>query len=229
MPLTTIKLSGRQSRAREVYEALREAILDGSLGSGERLVEDQIAAMASVSRTPVREAIRRLEAEGLVQDSGSGAVAVAMGLTADALSDLSEVRETLEGLACRLAAAGRTEMTLLTLQDLAERWRVAIEDEAEAELLVRLNHAFHETIWQASGNHYLVEQLRFLRARIELSGRSTLVLRERAVEAMREHGELLEAIVVRDGDAAEHLARVHFRRALSIRLASVRVESPIGA
>jgi DNA-binding GntR family transcriptional regulator len=223
LALTTITLPGRQSRARELYEALRDAILDGKLTSGERLVEEQIAAMASVSRTPVREAIRRLEADGLVEDSGSGAVAVT--LTPDALAEMCEVREAMEGLVCRLAAIRRSEMALLTLQDLAGRWRTAVEQQASDDELVRLNHAFHETIWRMAGNRYLVDQLRVLRGRIELSGRTTLSSPDRAAEAMSEHAALLEAIAKQDPDAAEELARTHFRRAMALRLASVRSDS----
>lgn len=226
MPLDTITLPGRQSRAREVYEALREAILDGTLGAGERLVEDQIATMASVSRTPVREAIRRLEAEGLLEDSGAGAVAVAASLTPRSLAEIFQVGEALEGLACRLTAMARSEITILTLTDLAERWRMAVENGSTDQELVHLNHVFHDTIWEGSGNRYLVEQLRFLRARIELSGRSPLAIAQRANEATAEHAELLEAIIRRDGDAAEEKARMHYRHALAIRLANLRVESP---
>jgi DNA-binding GntR family transcriptional regulator len=229
LALTSITLPGRQSRAREVYTALREAILDGTLMSGDRLIEDQIAAMASVSRTPVREAIRRLEAEGFLEDSESGAVAVAVTLTQKALAEICEVREALEGLASRRAALARSEMVPLTLRDLVERWGVALQNNADEQEFVRLNHVFHETLWDASGNAYLVEQLRILRTRIELSGRSTLGTPERAAEAMAEHAELLEAITRRDADAAEELARSHFRRALAVRLANVRLESVNGA
>ena len=181
--------------------------------------------MASVSRTPVREAIRRLEADGLLEDSGSGAVAVAVTLDADTLAEICEVREALEGLACRLAAVGRTEIEILTLQDLVRRWTEAIDDGATEQELVRLNRVFHETIWQASGNRHLAEQLRLLRARIELSGRSTLVSPDRAAEASAEHTELLAAIANRDADAADELARMHFRRAMAIRLAALRFEA----
>lgn len=223
MPLTKITLPGRQSRARELYDVLREAILAGSLEAGERLVEESIAALASVSRTPVREAIRRLEADGLVEDSGSGPVAVSV--RSDALGEMCVVREALEALASRLAAQGRTELDLLTLEDLAARWRAALENDASESELVRLNHAFHETMWQASGNRYLVEQLRVLRGRIELSGRSTLSSPERAAEAMSEHAALIEAVAQRDANAAEELARLHFRRAMAIRLANLRSAS----
>lgn len=223
MPLSTINLPGRQSRARELYDVLRDAILAGSVQAGERLVEESIAALASVSRTPVREAIRRLEADGLVEDSGSGPVAVSV--KSDALAEMCVVREALEALASRLAALGRTEIDLLTLEDLAARWRTAIEGDGSETELVRLNHAFHETMWQASGNRYLVEQLRLLRGRIELSGRTTLGSPERAAEAMAEHSALIEAVAARDADTAEELARIHFRRAMAIRLASLRSES----
>lgn len=219
MALTSITLPGRHSRARELYEALREAILDGQVEAGERLVEEQIAGMASVSRTPVREAIRRLEADGLVEDSGSGAVAIT--LSVDELAEMCEVREALEGVVCRLAALRRNEMAVLALADLANRWKAAMQTAGEQEL-VRLNHAFHETIWRMAGNRYLFEQLRVLRGRIELSGRTTLAEPERVAEAAAEHAALLDAIQRQDAAAAEELARTHFRRAMAIRVASAR-------
>ena len=223
MALTSITLPGRASRAHELYEVLRKAILDGTVQPGERLVEETLAAMASVSRTPVREAIRKLEADGLIEDTGSGVAAV--GIATDALAEVCVVREVLEGLACRLAAAARTELDVLTLEGLAARWSAALEEGGDKEQLVRLNHAFHETIWRAAGNRYLVEQLIALRDRIELSRRTTLATPGRPEEAMGEHAQLIDAIVRRDGDAADELARFHFRRAMAIRLASLRSES----
>jgi DNA-binding GntR family transcriptional regulator len=223
MPLTSIHLPGRQSRARELHAALREAILDGTLHAGDRLVEEQIAELASVSRTPVREAIRRLEAEGLIEDSGSGAVAVTLG--ADALAEICEVREALEGLACRLAARGGTEMTILTLEDLIARWAACVESNASVEEFVRLNNAFHETIWQASGNSYLTEQLKVLRARIELSGHTTLRDPERLAEATAEHAELFGAIRDHNPEQAAELAGRHFRKAMALRLAASRFDA----
>jgi DNA-binding GntR family transcriptional regulator len=227
MTLTTIKLAGRTSRAKELHVWLREAILDGRVRSGERLVEEQIAAMASVSRTPVREAIRLLEAEGLVEDFGSGPVAVT--LTSEALAEMCEVREALEALSSRLVAMGRSEMTVLALEGMTERWAALIESDASSDEFVRLNNAFHEMIWQASGNRYLVGQLRILRSRIESSGATTLRNEDRRTEAMAEHAALLEAIRNRDADLASDLAGSHFRKAMAIRLAEIRFAAPMPA
>jgi DNA-binding GntR family transcriptional regulator len=225
MPLQSIELPGRRSRAHELHSALRDAILDGTVTAGERLIEKQIAALASVSRTPVREAIRRLQAEGLIQDSGSGPVA--MTLNSGVLADMCEVRESLEGLACRLAALRHTGMGVLTLADLADRWSDAVARDAPAEDFIRLNTVFHETIWQIAGNRYLADQLGTLRSRIELTGQTTLRDRERQVEAMGEHLDIVTAIKARDSDKAGELARHHFQRAMAIRLASLPFDATV--
>src|SRR6266567_63643 len=108
MPLNKIVLPGKRSKAEELYEFLHNAILECQIEPNERIIEEQIAALASVSRTPVREAIRRLEADNLVQDTGQGLVIVAV--TPDELAEFCAVREVLEGLASRLAALARSEI-----------------------------------------------------------------------------------------------------------------------
>jgi DNA-binding GntR family transcriptional regulator len=215
MPLSKIQLAGEGSRAQKLYEFLRNVILDGKLEPGERLVEETIAAMASVSRTPVREAIRRLEADDLIQNTGQGWVVGAF--SADELAELCTVRETLEGLASKLAATARSEIEVLSLRRIHSDYHKATEQQ-DVQRLVALNHAFHETIWQAARNRYLFQQLVTLRGHIERMQKTTLSVPSRQQEALAQHESLLEAIIRRDADEAERLACQHFREAMALRM-----------
>ncbi|MBO0778737.1 MAG: GntR family transcriptional regulator [Ktedonobacteraceae bacterium] len=226
MPLSKILLPGKRSRAQELYEFLRNAILDGTLGQNERLVEENIAALASVSRTPVREALHKLEVDRLVQDNGQGLVVVAF--TADELAELCAVRETLEGMASRLAATARTEIDLLSLQKIHESYQRATERQ-DVEQLIALNHAFHESIWQAARNRYLYRELANLRSQIERLQKTTLDFVPRQPEALHEHALILEAIVKQDHERAEQLTCQHFREAMAIRLMMQRLRERAGS
>ncbi|SRR6266700_3588869 len=220
MPLTKIVLPGKRSKAEELYEFLRNAILDGIFEPNERIIEENIAALASVSRTPVREAIHRLEVDNLVQDSGQGLVVGSV--SPDELAELCAVREVLEGMASRLAATARSEIDLLSLQNILHDYQEATEKQ-DVQQLVALNHAFHETIWQAARNRYLFHELITLRSSIERLQKTTLHEPQRQREALAQHRAVLEAIINHDGDAAERLTRQHFREAMAIRLKMVRL------
>jgi DNA-binding GntR family transcriptional regulator len=222
MPLSKIQLTGEGSRAQKLYDFLRNAILDGTLEPNERLVEETIAAMASVSRTPVREAIRRLEADDLIQNTGQGLVVGSCD--PDDLADLCIVRETLEGLASRLAARSRSEIEVLSLLRILNDYRKATELQ-DVLRLVALNHAFHETIWQATHNRYLFHQLVTLRSHIEHLQKTTLDIPSRQQEALSQHELLLDAIVNRDADEAERLTCQHFREAMALRMTMDRFAS----
>jgi DNA-binding GntR family transcriptional regulator len=216
MPLAPIELPGQRSRAQELYARLRTAILSGELQPRERLVETTVAECAGVSRTPVREALHRLEIDGLVHETEGGGVEVS-GFSLDELADLCAVRETLEAMATQLAAKHRSELELATLRSiLAEEERT---DAADAERQVELNHVFHETLWRASRNRYLTSQLQQLREMIEHLQGSTLRLADRTRAALDEHREIVEAIARGAPDDAEGLARLHFRNAMAARLA----------
>jgi DNA-binding GntR family transcriptional regulator len=220
MPLSKIVLPGKRSKAEELYEFLHNAILECQIEPNERIIEEQIAALASVSRTPVREAIRRLEADNLVQDTGQGLVIVAV--TPDELAEFCAVREVLEGLASRLAATARSEIDILNLQNILHDYQFATAKQ-DVQQLIKLNHAFHETIWQAARNRYLYRELIELRRNIERLQKTTLSLQQRQKESLDQHHEVLEAIIQHDGDKAEHLARQHFREAMAIRLKMERM------
>jgi len=102
VPIPPLHIEGHRSRSHALYEHLRKAIHDGTLRPGERLIEEVLAEAAGVSRTPVRETLRRLEAEGLVEDADRGMVVTSLSDTD--LLELCAVREVLEGMAAALAA-----------------------------------------------------------------------------------------------------------------------------
>jgi DNA-binding GntR family transcriptional regulator len=212
----TIELPGRGKRAEEVYEYLHEAILDGTLEPNERLFEEEIGNSAGVSRTPVREALHRLQMDGLVRQLGRGVVVV--DFSKEEMADLCEVREGLEGFAARLAANARSELDVVTLRELVQAMEQAVESK-DVPRLVALNHAFHETIWSAARNRYLAGQLRLLRGLIERRQPTTLSLPERQRQMLTEHAEILAAVDRRDAESAEAATLRHFRAAMAIRLA----------
>lgn len=222
MPIAPVKLPGTRSRADELYDWLRDAIISGELLPSERLVETTIAELASVSRTPVREAFHRLEVDGLVSDRGGGLEVI--GLSLAELADLCAVRETLEGMATELAATTLSALELETLRQIIveEEALIGRDDDREVfERRVELNHMFHETLWRASRNSYLAAQLESLRGLIERLQDSTLHQADRIVEAVQEHSAIVHAIEQKDAEQAGQLARTHFRHAMATRLLAV--------
>jgi DNA-binding GntR family transcriptional regulator len=217
--LTAIRLPGRAHRADELYTYLREAILDGTLPPDERLVEQRIAEVASVSRTPVREALHRLEIDGLVVSDGRGLVVIAHSV--DELAELCTVREELEGLAARLGAVSRSELDLSALEQILAEMRPATTDH-DVPRLIELNHLFHETIWQTARNRYLARQLEALRGLIERRDQSTLTDNDRSAQALQEHEAIYKAFVDSDANAAAEATRVHSRRGMAFRLMRLR-------
>lgn len=215
MPIAKLDLVGIHSRAEEVHQLLRDQILDGTLKPNERLVEAEIAAMASISRTPVREAIRKLEASGLVRNTGQGLVVA--GISRTELIDLCAVRETLEGMAAGIAAVSRSELALLSLERVATEYREVASADGQTSP-VHLNHSFHEGIWQMAGNPYLEHQLSTLRSIIEGRQATTLTISSRREQSVAEHDQLVQLISERRADNANELARRHFREAMVLRL-----------
>lgn len=202
-----------------VTDALREAILDGVLAPSFWLREDEIAQALQVSRTPVREALRRLADEGLVVKTAHHGTVVAQLSLEDVLA-LYVVRENLEGLAARLAAVrcppGLVE-ALERIQDEMRRSAAA----GEMKTLAQQNLAWHRTLRDAAANSYLGRFLSQVEHAVRRLPFSTLAHSGRADEVIAEHDAVIRAIEARDGDTAEEAAKTHMRRAREIRLASL--------
>jgi len=204
------------SRAELVYITLRQDILNNTYRPGQRLSEETIAQELNVSRTPVREALKRLHAEGFVEITPHRG-AVVRDPSGEELAELCTVREVLEGLAARLAARSISLIEVYSLERLLAEMEAAMAEGRLADLDA-LNFQFHETIWIASRNRYLAHQLRQLRQFVHRLQESTLTVQGRKEEAYREHKALFEACAAGDPDEAERLAREHVRKAESVRL-----------
>ena len=200
-----------------VTDALREAILDGVLAPSTWLREDHLSGAFKVSRTPVREALRRLADEGLaVKTAHHGTVVAPLSLE-DVLA-LYVVRENLEGLAARLAAARCPAGLVTTLDDLGAQMG---ESAAAGDVgrMAQQNLLWHRAVRQAAGNPYLSRFLNQVEHAVRRLPSSTYAQHGRPEEAAAEHDAVVRAIEARDGAAAEAAAKAHMHRAREIRLA----------
>ncbi|WBU60931.1 GntR family transcriptional regulator [Paracoccus albus] len=201
-----------------VYERLCEDIRSGVLSPGSRLREAEIAERHAVSRTPVREAIRRLEAEGLV-DHLPRSGAIVRKLDYSETMELYEMRTVLEGTAARLAARAASSVELEELQAINDEMR---EADGHADRLVTLNRQFHHLLHEAARNRFLIKSMASVDNTLLILGASSMHLPERAVAAVDEHSKVLDALLARDGLAAESAMRRHMERAQFARLKILR-------
>lgn len=199
-----------------VTDAMREAILDGVLAPSTWLREDELASAFEVSRTPVREALRRLADEGLaVKTAHHGTVVAPLSLE-DVLA-LYVVRENLEGLAARLAATRCPEGLVESLDEIGDQMR-ASADAGNVDDLARQNLSFHRALREAAANTYLDRFLGQVEHAVRRLPVSTMAQPGRACQAIEEHDAIVRAIEARDPDRAERAATEHMRRAREIRL-----------
>jgi len=201
------------SRAELAYKRLREGIRAGEFRPGQRLRETELAARLNVSRTPVREAIRRLASDGLIEVAPSRGVMI-IDLSKQQVRELYALRETLEGAAARLAAQHASPAEIEAMGELLQACRAA----GQAQEIARLNLLFHQTIQDAAHNRYLAQALLHLSDSLALLPGTTFEAPGRAASAHEEHEAIVEAIAARDPDRAEHLARHHIAMAGSTRM-----------
>jgi DNA-binding GntR family transcriptional regulator len=204
-----------------VHRALREAILDGALPPLTWLREEDLSAALHVSRTPIRDALRRLADEHLASHEPHRGTVVAPMTIEDILSVYS-VREVLESTAARLVGEAPTQSVIDRLCDNQRAMREAITqaDTAPAQL-EQLNRAFHRNIREASGNVHLERFLSQLDDAVRRFNSTTFQLRGRGEEVAQEHGRIVEAIIKGDGQAAEAAAREHIQRSRESRIQSL--------
>jgi DNA-binding GntR family transcriptional regulator len=225
-PLVPIRLDNYKPLRELVFESLREAILSGQLRPGERLMEIQLAEEMGVSRTPVREAIRKLELEGsVVMIPRKGAYV--SGLSLKDIADVFEIRGALEGLAAELASDRITDEELEEL----ERYLVKIAEEIEngdLNKVVQTDTDFHSLLYQASRNGRLTQIINNLREQIQRFRTTSLSYPGRMKNALEEHRKIVEAIASRDGDLARKLAQEHIENAENSMMSMLHEEKKFG-
>jgi DNA-binding GntR family transcriptional regulator len=191
--------------ADEVYERLREDVVTGRRAPGDRIDPTEVAASLGVSRTPVREAVLRLDAEGLVERQPYRGVVVA-GIDLAAAADVVAVRLQLETLAVRAAVPRLTPEHLALMADAHAQLQTAMSGDDAQESFRRLNREFHLALYRASGSPALVRMIEDLASQAE---RVRLHFDVRRGPAVHDHADILEACRVGDVDAVVAATREH--------------------
>ena len=190
-----------------VFEQLREDILNGKYTVNEELKEIPIGKQLGVSRTPVREALRKLELEGLVTIVPNKGAYVT-GISTDDVHDIYVIRSYLEGLCAKWACRNATEEDLNKLDEIICLAKFNAERE-RYEQMAELDSKFHQQMYAACGSKILRHILHDFIQYVESVRQQTLSRSERANEAITEHEQILEAIKLRDEEAAEKLSNQH--------------------
>ncbi|MEM1386957.1 MAG: GntR family transcriptional regulator [Pseudomonadota bacterium] len=198
---------------RDAYAMILEAIDVGQYKPGTRLVESELAERFGVSRTPIREALQRLETQSLLTRDGRSLMV--SSLDHNQMSELYAVRTELEGLAARLAAQHASTEEVRVLARMVQDDRALLSDPSA---LARANKRFHKQIHLASHNRYLVQQLDLVHQSMALLATTSLAVEGRGERALEEHQQIVDAIAAHDGDAAYHALKDHISQAFETRL-----------
>lgn len=198
---------------KDAYQLILEAIDVGMFKPGDRLVESDLAERFGVSRTPIREALQRLETQALLSRDGRSLIVAS--LDHNQLAELYVVRTELEGLAARLAARHAAPEEIRLLRKMVEDDRKIVDN---PEALARANRRFHKQIHLASHNRYLVQQLDLVHRSMALLATTSLAVDGRGKEALKEHDEIVKAIEAGDGERAYLALKNHISLAFETRL-----------
>ena len=194
------------SLADQVFDKLENDIIQGVYAKGEILTELKLVEQLGVSRTPIREALRRLEQERLIEDAGKGSKV--LGITEDDLLDIMNIRERIEGLAAFYAAQNITEegkAELTHLVDLQEFYF----NKNDPDHLRRVDDEFHDAVCRLSGRNVLTDTLIPLHRKTRRYRRISMEDRERTALTTLEHRQIYEAIIAGDALLAKKLTKAH--------------------
>ena len=197
----------------DAYSMILDAIDTGIYKPGNRLVESELAERFGVSRTPVREALQRLETQSLLTRDGRSLIVAS--LDHNQMAELYVVRGELEGLAARLAARHATAEEVRLLREMVEADNGLVQNPAA---LARANRRFHKQIHLASHNRFLVQQLDLVHRSMALMATTSLAAEGRGEIAQAEHDRIVQAIEARDEDGADEALRAHISVAFTTRL-----------
>ena len=197
------------SIADQIFEQLERDILTGKYQRGEVLSELRLSAELGVSRTPIREAVRRLEQENILKETGRGMVVI--GISREDMLDMYEIRLRIEGLAARRAAANISDEQLKQMEETLDLQSFYIDKQEgdSAEQIRDMDSRFHELIYESSGSRAFHETLSALHRKIMKYRSASVSKHSRALLSLEEHRAIYKALAAHDGDAAEKAALNH--------------------
>jgi DNA-binding GntR family transcriptional regulator len=214
------KMANVGNAAETAYAVLREAIVTNALKPGTRLRADDLAGQLGVSKTPVREALRKLQAESLV--TVQAGVLTVKSITEQELLEIYYTREALEGMAARLAAENAGTIELANLSAIVDEIKAC--GAANLKRMRALTGDFQLVVFRAARNDTIYRLLRHLQEQVRQFDGTTLTQPGRPKEAAGYCADLFAAIKRRDADAAETLARENRRRTLQLRIKMLRAQ-----
>ncbi len=200
----------RKSLGEHVFESLKHSIVRGKISSGEWLVESHIAETLGISRTPVREAIHKLEREGLIERQPRGGFTV-LGLERDDIEETFGIRSVLEGYAARLAAVKHDAQELEQLENKIDEFQNAL-DQKKMNLLPGINTEFHDLLYSLSKSPKLINMINGLHDQIYRYRQMILKEKKFASTSNLDHKKMLKYIRRQDAEGAERLVRDHILR-----------------
>lgn len=195
----------RSSSQHSAYQQLRQQIISGELAPGERVTEEELATSLGLSRTPVREALRQLKAEALVEQLANGNTVVT-AITEETATQIGLIRSRLEGALTREACHNLTDAQLAQLERLVQLSYRLFDDEQE---VLRLGKEFHQIIHEASGNIWGLSMLRQINGHVDRLRSIATVQIGRSKQASGEHEQIYLALQNKDADLAEKLMQEH--------------------
>ncbi len=216
---TLAALPARKSAGQHVFEYLKQAITKGNVAPGNRLVESRIADSIGVSRTPVREALHKLESQGFLRKLPAGGFTV-LGLTSRDIDETFGIRSVLESYAARLAAENHSRRELSLLEEKIREYQHSLEHGRINEL-EKINTQFHDLLYTLSNSPRLIKMINDLKAQIYRFRHIILSQAEMARQSNHDHILMVAAIKNHDADGVEKLVREHILRGKAAVLAKL--------
>ena len=204
------KIAQRKSLGQHVFENLKSAIIKGDLSAGDRLIENQLAETLGISRTPVREAIHKLEREGFLRKKPGGGFSV-LGLSREDVIETFGIRSVLESYAARLAAQKHRKQALKPLEKKTDAFQRHL-DSGDFESLPDINTEFHDLLYGLSESPRLIKMIHNLRDQIFRFRQIILKDANLAKVSNQDHKDMLTQIRQGDGESVERLVREHIMR-----------------
>ena len=214
-----LKIEGYDLLSKKVYRILKKEIIKGSLKPGSKVLEGRIAEQIGISRTPVREAIRELAAEGFVTLSPNQGVVV-RSVSAENIREVLQIHSVLEGLAARLSCEVIDEENLKELENYVNKME-KLTNKKDPLAYSEVDLKFHELIVNNCGNKRLIQMRKNISDQAQRYRISSLRTRGRLKESLKEHQKILEAFKTKDPKKADVISQKHIQNALKNILAKV--------